>query len=238
MSIEKIQTNIQKVHELKSGVTGMIKDAVFAYRSEKGKIRSNRMLTDEGKHAEEKKLQAQFEKAFMGQMLKVDEEKKRLITEGKNEAMKVLTATLPPVSETKQKLFDMELKKAEGKVTFALGANSAVQALESLINQSSEPILAQQARELFLKQSSHVIGLANDSEKSALKQRLNNMFQQLDSKATTDEQKQAKVALESISALEGSGYCTGYVKEALGEISKKTSDLVNTPKAYFDSVGE
>jgi small nuclear ribonucleoprotein (snRNP)-like protein len=234
--MEKYIENIQTVHELKRGVSGLINETLNELRDAKALLKGNRLLTEEGKREEEKKLQAKYEKTFLGKMREVDNMVNLLLDESKDETDKVLTAALPPVEETKQKLFDLELKKAEGQVMFAIGAQQATKALEQLVESATEPLLAQQALDKFISLSMPALSLAADTERAALKQRLGSLYQQLDTKAQVEGAQGAREALSTINALKGAGYVTGYVQDALKEISMKSYEYVNSPKAYFEKL--
>lgn len=234
MSIEKIQENIQTVYELRHGVKGLINETLKELREEKGRIQGNRLLTSEGKREEENKLREKSEKNFLGRVLRVDDMVNLLLDESKENAEKILTATVPPVNEQQQKLFDMTLKSVEGKITFALGMNQAMGAIEELVQAANEPLLAQQALNKFMTLSQTVLGLAANSEKAGLKQQLGAIYKQLDEKAQVDGAQKARAALNTISAMKGAGYVTGYVKDALKEVSQNAAEYVNNPRAYFE----
>lgn len=233
--MEKYIENIQTVNELMGAVSGLINESLKAFRNDKAQLKANRMLTDEGKREEEKKLQTKYEKTFLGKMREVDEMINTLLDEAKDEAEKVLTAALLPVDEQQQKLFDLELKKAEGKVTFAIGAQQATEALEQLVKSATEPQLAQQALDKFIALSTPALSLAADTERRELKQRLGSLYNQLDAKAQVEGAQGAREALQTINAMKGSAYAVGYVKEALTEISQNATNFVNNPKGYIEN---
>lgn len=226
--------NIQTVMEIRGSVTRYIRETRDAFREENGRIQENRLLTFEGKQEEERKLKERYEKVFLGKMLEADELINTLLDESKEEIEKELTTALPLVGETQQKLFDMTVKDVEGKVAFALGTNQAMSALEALVNAANLPILAQQAKEVFVKLNHQVLGNAADTEKVAIKRRMNAMYEQLDARAQVEGAQQAREALNSVNALKGAGYVVGYVHEAVKEIGMNAYTYVNSPKAYFD----
>jgi hypothetical protein len=234
MSIGKIQENIQTVYELRHGVKGLINETLKELREEKGRIQSNRLLTSEGKREEENKLREKSEKNFLGRVLKVDDMVNLLLDESKENAEKILTAAVPPVNEQQQKLFDMTLKSVEGKITFALGMNQAMSAIEELVQAANEPLLAQQALDKFMTLSQTVLGLAANTEKAAVKQQLGAIYKQLDEKAQVEGAQEARAALNTISTMKGAGYVTGYVQDALKEISPNAAQFVNNPRAYVE----
>jgi hypothetical protein len=234
MTIEKIQENIQTVYELRNGVKGLINETLQEFRGEKTSLQGNRLFTSEGKREQENKLREKSEKNFLGRVLKVDDMVNLLLDESKDDAEKILTAAVPPVNEQQQKLFDMTLKSVEGKVTFALGMNQAMGAIEELVQAANEPLLAQQALGKFMTLSQTVLGLAANSEKLAVKQQLGAIYKQLNEKAQVEGANQVRAALKTISAMKGAGYVTGYVQNALNEISPNAAEYVNNPRAYFE----
>ncbi|MCH6264619.1 hypothetical protein [Neobacillus citreus] len=230
--------NIQKAYEIRKGVTKFIREAVEEIRTEKSKIENNINLSYEGKKEATKKLQDKYEKGFLTIMKQKEDEVNALIDEAKVNAENVLTATLPPVSNTQQKLFDMTLKNVEGKVTFALGTNQAFAALDELMQAVNEPLLAQQALDKFLPLSMTALSLAADTERPAVKQRLGKIYEQLDARAQVEGAGEAREALQTINAMKGAGYVTGYVQDAVKEISMDSYNYVNRPNEYFAAKGE
>jgi hypothetical protein len=232
--MEKYIENIQTVREIRGGVTGYIRKVRDEFREDNTRIQGNQLLTFEGKKEEHKKLQERYEKIFLGKMLEADDMINTLLDESKDEIEKVLTAELPLVADTQQKLFDMTVKNVEGKLAFALGTNQVFIALEDLLNAANEPLLAQQALEKFIPLSQTVLGLAANTEKTTVKQHLGALYQQLDARAQVDGASGAREALKTVNGLKGAGYVTGYVQDALKEISMNAYEYVNSPKAYFD----
>ncbi|WP_026575974.1 hypothetical protein [Bacillus sp. UNC438CL73TsuS30] len=226
--------NIQSVREIRGNVPKYMLQVREEFREKKARLQENQLLTYQGKQVEEQKLKEQYEKIFLGNMLKADEMINTLLDESENEAQKVLTAALPPVDETQQKLFDKTLKGAEGKITFALNDNQAMGALEELVQAASEPALAEQAKEKFLPLAQAVLAQVVGNDKAAIKYRLNSMYQELDGRAQVEGADEARGQLETINGLKGAWYVTGYVQDMLKEISMNAYEYVNNPKAYFD----
>ncbi|MBT2697236.1 hypothetical protein J7E79_07405 [Bacillus sp. ISL-40] len=229
--------NIQKAYEIKGSTSKFINEVIQEYRLEKGKITADRNLSQEGKREATGKLSTKYEVGFLVEMNKRREEYESLLLTGKDAAEQVLTAALPPVSEQQQKLFDMTLKSVEGKVTFAVGINQAMGALEALVKAANEPLLAEKATESFLKLSQSTLALAADTDKAVIKQRLGTLYNQLDGKAQVEGSQEAREALSTINAMKGASFAIGYVQDVMKEVSKDAAEYLNTPSDYLFKMG-
>jgi hypothetical protein len=224
---------IQEAIEVRDSVTPYIRQTISEFRDGKAKINNNKHLTNDGKKAAIDELGLKYEKQFLMGMKKKYEEVHNLLDEAKTESEKILSTPLPSVSKQQEMFFESTMQNIEGRVTFANSLKQATVALEELLDVANEPILAKRALDNFIELSKPTLSLSGSMEKAALKQKLGNMYQQLYDLAQVEGAHPAREALQQINVLKNAGFVTGYVQDALKEISINTANNVNTPFSYF-----
>jgi hypothetical protein len=236
-AIKSIRDKFQEAHALRSDTSALFRELREQYRDKIAAISSNPALSAYGKQQERQKVAAQYEKELMRLSKQVFDAYKKTIKEAKEQAEKILLASIPKTDEKKRKFFQQQAEELAAKVLFATNPQTAKDALAQLVKAANEPELASSVKERFMQLSQHAINLCAPAEQMQMRKELGELYEHLSQNSLTQEAREARQLVEQADAMLGVRLFSPIVEQAAYEISPQASRYLNDPDAYFEKFG-
>jgi hypothetical protein len=236
-AIKSIKGKFQEAYALRSDTSALFRELREQYRDKIATIFSNPALSAYGKQQESQKVAAQYQKELMRLSKQVFDAYKKTIKEAKEQAEKILLASIPKTDEKKRKFFQQQAEELAAKILFATNPQTAKDALAQLVKAANEPELAASVKERFMQLSQHTINLAAPAEQMQMRKELGELYERLSLNSTTEEAREAKRLMEQADAMLGAKLFSPIVEQAAQEISPQASRYLNDPDAYFEKFG-
>ncbi|MDC3418710.1 hypothetical protein [Aquibacillus salsiterrae] len=239
MDIMTMQEKVNYAQQLRGESTRIYRELLDNHRAEKGKILSDRELSEEGKQGRIARIknidEVKMVRTAEHLRMEHDEPLRQLIEQG--EAF--ITSNLPEVSETKRKLFDLKAQELEGRILFATNAENARKALDELINEANEPALASELRAKMPQLGQHVVNLAtNSTDRMALNKEIGKLFQVVSNRSLPEGAEEVRNLMDQSRALLEASMTSQIVHTAMREISTLGASYLDNTEEYFEKRAE